>query len=197
MSTEKIAPVQGYVQGIPWSVHLEAYNEYVKRYGRQEAMVDLEGRNCRGGFSVEELDMFIPGWRDKVSEIHSLRHQLDQVTKAAGFCDKHQPTGGARNCLVCACEKLSHALDRISYLCGEPNEYELSEYGTHFDEDAVIKQVQSIQSQHNKMRELLCDIEESLSGYVDGAPDANAFSKTANGINDSISKTLASITKPK
>ncbi len=73
--SEKIAPVQGYVQGIPWSLHLEAYDAYCKKYGRQDALIDLEGHNCRGGFGVEELDVFIPGWRDRVSEIGKLTHR--------------------------------------------------------------------------------------------------------------------------
>lgn len=70
---EKIAPVQGYTPGIPWSLHLEAYDAYRKKYGAQEALIDLEGRGCRGGFGVVELDTFIPGWRDKVSEIGRLK----------------------------------------------------------------------------------------------------------------------------
>lgn len=64
---EKIAPVQGWPQGIPWSLHLEAYAAYSKMYGPQPALIDLEGRNCRGGFGLGELDLFIPGWRDKVA----------------------------------------------------------------------------------------------------------------------------------
>lgn len=63
----KRAPVQGFSAGIPWAMHLRAYDVYCNRYGRQEAMIDLEGRNCRGGVGVSELDMFIPGWRDEIS----------------------------------------------------------------------------------------------------------------------------------
>lgn len=63
MSTAKIAPVQGYPAGIPWEMHLRAYAEYCRQYGEQPAMIDLEGRHCRGGFHTSELDVFIPGWR--------------------------------------------------------------------------------------------------------------------------------------
>jgi hypothetical protein len=66
----KMAPVQGWPQGIPWSLHLEAYAAYCKKWGPQPALI--EGW-CRGGFGTEELDEFIPGWRDKVSEITRLR----------------------------------------------------------------------------------------------------------------------------
>ena len=59
----KKAPVQGYVPGIPWDMHMEAYAAYCKKYGEQKALI--EGW-CRGGFGDSELDMFIPGWRDEL-----------------------------------------------------------------------------------------------------------------------------------
>jgi hypothetical protein len=77
---EKIAPVQGYSAGIPWVMHLRAYDAYCKKYGPQEALISLEGRNCRGGFSTSELDVFIPGWREELSELHRLRAALDKAT---------------------------------------------------------------------------------------------------------------------
>lgn len=78
-NAERIAPVQGYPAGIPWSLHLEAYAVYCKKWGQQPALIDLDGRNCRGGFSTEELDEFIPGWREKVSELGRLRATLGRV----------------------------------------------------------------------------------------------------------------------
>ena len=71
----KMAPVQGWPQGIPWSLHLEAYAAYCKKWSPQKALI--EGW-CRGGFHVDELDEFIPGWRERASEIASLRTQLEQ-----------------------------------------------------------------------------------------------------------------------
>ena len=73
---EKIAPVQGYSAGIPWSMHLRAYDAYCKKWGPQKALIDLEGRNCRGGFSTGELDDFIPGWREELSEITQLQKRI-------------------------------------------------------------------------------------------------------------------------
>lgn len=75
---EKMAPVQGYRAGIPWSMHLEEYDAYCKKYGRQQALI--EG-GCRGGFGTEELDIFIPGWREKVSEISKLKSELSELRK--------------------------------------------------------------------------------------------------------------------
>jgi hypothetical protein len=66
MEKEKRAPVQGYPPGIPWAMHLRAYEVYSKKWGPQPAMIDLEGRYCRGGFHVEELNEFIPGWRHEL-----------------------------------------------------------------------------------------------------------------------------------
>lgn len=79
LQAEKIAPVQGYPRGIPWSIHLDAYDVYCKRYGKQEALIDHEGRGCRGGFSTGELDSWIPGWRDKVSEMARLRARIAEL----------------------------------------------------------------------------------------------------------------------
>jgi hypothetical protein len=75
------APVQGYQGGIPWPIHLEAYEVYCKRYGPQTAMIDLKGRGCRGGFSDGELDMFIPGWRERVSPIAEMQREIERLTK--------------------------------------------------------------------------------------------------------------------
>ena len=67
MDQEKRAPVQGYKPGIPWSMHLRAYEAYCKFWKfDQPGLIDLEGRNCRGGFSTGELDDFIPGWREEL-----------------------------------------------------------------------------------------------------------------------------------
>lgn len=82
---EKVAPVQGWPAGIPWSLHLEAYAAYCKKWSPQPALI--EGW-CRGGFSTGELDGFIPGWRDRVSEITKLKTEI-----AALRAEKKQATG--------------------------------------------------------------------------------------------------------
>ncbi|MBY0561445.1 hypothetical protein [Hyphomicrobium sp.] len=87
MASEKRAPVQGFSAGIPWSMHLRAYDAYCKKYGKQEALIDLEGKNCRGGFGTRELDELIPGWRDELSEIGKLRAQVDTLRKALKAAD--------------------------------------------------------------------------------------------------------------
>lgn len=61
------APMQGAPHRIPWEMHLRAYAVYCTRCGPQPALIDLAGRNCRGGFHASELDQFIPGWRDELT----------------------------------------------------------------------------------------------------------------------------------
>ncbi len=74
--SDKTAPVQGYAAGIPWSLHLEAYDAYCKKYSPQPALI--EGL-CRGGFGVGELDEFIPGWRERASEIGRLKAEVERL----------------------------------------------------------------------------------------------------------------------
>lgn len=76
---EKRAPVQGFAGGIPWDMHLRAYDVYCKRWSPQKALI--EG-GCRGGFSTGELDMFIPGWREELSERTALLARVAELEAA-------------------------------------------------------------------------------------------------------------------
>jgi hypothetical protein len=60
---------------LPEAVTRAAYEVYCHVYGPQPAMMDLEGRGCRGGFSVGEIIAFLYArpfpkseWRDRVDE---------------------------------------------------------------------------------------------------------------------------------
>jgi hypothetical protein len=44
---------------MPSEVTLRAYEVYCELYGKQDALVDLAGRGCRGGFGVGELVAFL------------------------------------------------------------------------------------------------------------------------------------------
>ena len=66
---------QHYAGRVAESVYMRAYEVYSEVYGPQEAMIDLEGRNCRGGFGVGELVAFLYAhsfpreeWRKRVDE---------------------------------------------------------------------------------------------------------------------------------
>ena len=99
----------------------------------------------------------------------TLERELNVTKSAAGLCEKHKPDGGSRNCLVCACEKLSHALSRISYICGQPNELQASDYDVHFNEDEVVKQVEAWKS-----------LAERLAGQLQEIKTASAFYREHN-----------------
>ena len=71
--SEKRPPVQRLAGGIPWDMHLRAYAVYSKQWSPQPALIDLEGRNCRGGFCTSELDDFIPGWRAELEQRENVK----------------------------------------------------------------------------------------------------------------------------
>lgn len=84
-SQERRAPVQGLTGGIPWSMHLRAYDVYRKKYGDQRALIEGD---CRGGFGTGELDMFIPSWRDELSEMVALRERVQELTESRNLLDE-------------------------------------------------------------------------------------------------------------
>ncbi|WP_223644330.1 hypothetical protein [Corallococcus sp. EGB] len=45
---------------IPWSLAERAYAEYSRRFGTSQSLDVLASR---GGFSIYEMDLFVPGWR--------------------------------------------------------------------------------------------------------------------------------------
>jgi hypothetical protein len=96
---ERLAPVQGYAAGIPWSMHLRAYDAYCKKYRPQQALI--EG-NCRGGFGDTELDEFIPGWREELSELRQLRARVAAAEaerdKLLGAIKEHHAQNGDDRC---------------------------------------------------------------------------------------------------
>lgn len=116
----------------------------------------------------------------EVHNRHYTRKRLDEVDEALGnviravenyrqafpTCEEHKPNGGTRTeCLECYIIKLTYALSKIDYLCGEPNEMQSSAYDTHCDENLVVKAVESFGRRMVAVRaalrastELLCDM---------------------------------------
>jgi hypothetical protein len=95
--------------------------------------------------------------------LESTDKELDKVKKAAGFCEKHQPTGGTRNCLMCAVESLCAAMGEIALICEDPrDEYKVTAYDCHCDEKQVVEQVRALK----KKADALTKAGWGLSGAV-------------------------------
>lgn len=77
--SERTVPILKSTYRLPWSVFLEAYNAYTKKYGTAQSAERLA---ARGGFSERELDMFAPNWRDQVQELARFRKALQQIAYA-------------------------------------------------------------------------------------------------------------------
>lgn len=94
------------------------------------------GQFCRAGGGDYEQSFAWAAWQAADAAAVARERQATQL------CEKHKPYGGARSmCVICAGEKLQAALSRISYLCGEPNDMQCSDYDVHMNEDAVVEQV--------------------------------------------------------
>lgn len=80
MTTARTFPIQfergaaAHPREVPWSVAERAYSAYASKWGQGQTIERLAER---GGFAPSEMDMFLPGWREEVSEIARLSAALD------------------------------------------------------------------------------------------------------------------------
>lgn len=65
---------------IPYELAQRAYLVYAKKYGTSQP---LDRMGQRGGFYPEELDEFVPGWREELSELNALKKQLGIALESA------------------------------------------------------------------------------------------------------------------
>ena len=54
----------------------KAHSQYVYRFGNDQS---LERLGERGGFGIEEMDEFVPGWRDELNENIQLKKQVEAL----------------------------------------------------------------------------------------------------------------------
>lgn len=64
---------------IPWSIAELAYSVYAGQYGKDQSLEQLAQR---GGFGPGEMDMFLPGWRERSVEVVRLKDRVAQLEKA-------------------------------------------------------------------------------------------------------------------
>lgn len=63
LQAERTFPVQRF-GSIPWKIGERAWNAYAAKYGRLQSCERIAER---GGFGVQEMDVFYPEWRAEVS----------------------------------------------------------------------------------------------------------------------------------
>lgn len=61
---------------IPWDVAQRAYEVYAKKYGTRQTLQRIAER---GGFGVDEMDMFLPDWRERVNGWNALLAALKEA----------------------------------------------------------------------------------------------------------------------
>lgn len=82
---------------IPWAIAEEAYQAYAQRFGTSQS---LERLAERGGFAWGEMDLFLPGWRERVDLLTSLRQEvelLDAEVKRQSYALRFGSTDEVKN----------------------------------------------------------------------------------------------------
>ncbi len=142
-SPERTAPVHRYGR-IPWSVYERAYAAYRERYGdhpSREGQTPAERLAERGGFGIEEMDEYLPGWREEVEEIPRLRRELEALRLAIGDAEPEQIADWRRTAWAITHDRLEfHGADSLFYyVAGEAEDwghvaqYRLAFYNTDTD----------------------------------------------------------------
>lgn len=91
--------------------------------------------------------------------VGTIAHLIDRETnlpallaieKAVGLCEKHKPTGGARNCVLCGLERQLVSISEIASICeGNP---EVTAYDVHCNEREVVGQVAELYAELADLR---------------------------------------------
>lgn len=82
--TENMFPIQtqrgakAHPLWIPWSVAELAYSVYAGRYGKDQSLKRLAER---GGFGPNEMDHFLPDWRERCDQLIVLRSERYSLAK--------------------------------------------------------------------------------------------------------------------
>jgi len=88
-----------------------------------------------------------------------LERERDEAREYAERCKK-------------GCINLSFAIDRIDYACGEPNEFEVSDYALHQNEEHVV---QRVKKKFEAMREAIKEAHYALAYVYNHGAGSCAF----------------------
>lgn len=54
------------IRSVPWDIAEEAYAGYAKEYPSSARRQSIQRMAQRGGFSEYEMDLYAPGWRERL-----------------------------------------------------------------------------------------------------------------------------------
>lgn len=86
------------------------------------------------------------------------------------------------------CIKLSFAIGQIDYVCGEPNDMEVSDYCLHQNEEAVVERVKTKIAGLERERD---EAREALSGRTVSCSQCNAAAAQIAALRKALEKALA------
>jgi len=93
---------------------------------------------------LEALTILNNRHREQIGKLERERDELRE-SKANAYAAKYRD----------GCISLSHSIDRIDYLCGEPNEMGVSDYCVHQNDEAVVERVRQLRKERDELREAL------------------------------------------
>lgn len=160
----------------PWLYYVNADFARKLERERDEAREELQQWKmlCAWGGTPFHIDQFIKGQQMRIYEAQDIEETCEQLER-----ERDERREYAERCKE-GCIKLSFAIDRIDYACGNPNEMEVSDYALHQNEEHVV---QRVKEKLEAMREAIKEAHGALKAIDDlhnwDFPSGGEFSDTA------------------